>query len=171
VHELATDHDARARAYTEEVVAPGGLDMINFGRPGTVPARYAGRVLHQHNSEITLVRTSAAESAELGRILAERVTRPAASGEHGSRPVILLPSGGLSAIDTAGYAFHDAEADAALRRSVRASGDPGRARIVDVAGDLDGEETGTLAADPLHELIASPAPEVTASPRRAPCTQ
>jgi uncharacterized protein (UPF0261 family) len=154
-----------------QVVAPGGLDMINFGRPGTVPARYASRVLHQHNSEITLVRTSAAESAELGRILAERVTRPATSGDHGSRPVILLPSGGLSAIDTAGHAFHDAEADAALRTSVRASTDPSRARIVDVAGDLDRAETGTLAADLLHELIASPAPEVTRSPRRQPCTQ
>ena len=70
--------------------------MINFGRPGTVPARYACRVLHRHNSEITLVRTSAAESAELGRILAERVTRPATSGERGRRPVIVLPSGGLS---------------------------------------------------------------------------
>jgi uncharacterized protein (UPF0261 family) len=161
---------AAAERGIPQVVAPGGLDMINFGRPGTVPARYAGRVLHQHNSEITLVRTSAAESAELGRTLAERVTRPATSGTRGSRPVIVLPSGGLSAIDTAGHAFHDAEADAALRTAVRTSADPSRARIVEVAGDLDRAETGTLAADLLHELIASPAPELTASTRRPSCT-
>jgi uncharacterized protein (UPF0261 family) len=162
---------AAAERGIPQVVAPGGLDMINFGRPGTVPARYADRVLHQHNSEITLVRTTAAESAELGRILAERVTQPAAAGAHGGRAVIVLPSGGLSAIDTAGHAFHDAEADAALRAAVRTSADPSRARIVEVAGDLDRAEIGTLAADLLHELIASAAPKVTTSPRRSTCTQ
>ena len=162
---------AAARLGVPQVVAPGGLDMINFGRPGTVPERYAGRRLHVHNSEITLVRTSAAESAELGRRMAERVSEPAArefagepagatrasspGGVAGQRQVILLPSGGLSAIDAEGHPFHDADADAALAAAVRASADPARVRVVDVAGNIDRAEVGSLAANLLHELIAA----------------
>lgn len=158
---------AAARLGVPQVVAPGGLDMINFGRPGTVPERYAGRRLHVHNSEITLVRTSAAESAELGRRMAERVSEPAAGepagatrasspgGVAGQRQVILLPSGGLSAIDAEGHPFHDANADAALAAAVCASADPARVRVVDVAGNIDRAEVGSLAANLLHELIAA----------------
>ena len=162
---------AAARLGVPQVVAPGGLDMINFGRPDTVPERYAGRRLHVHNSEITLVRTSAAESAELGRRMAERVSEPAAwefagepaggartsspGGVAGQRQVILLPSGGLSAIDAEGHPFHDADADAALAAAVRASADPARVRVVDVAGNIDRAEVGSLAANLLHELIAA----------------
>jgi uncharacterized protein (UPF0261 family) len=128
-----------------------------------VPERYAGRTRHAHNSEITLVRTSAAESAELGRRLAERVSEPPA-GElagggvdqlAGQRQVILLPSGGLSAIDAEGHPFHDADADAALAAAVRASADPARVRVVDVAGNIDRAEVGSLAANLLHELIST----------------
>jgi uncharacterized protein (UPF0261 family) len=152
-----------ARHGVPQVVAPGGLDMINFGRPDTVPDRYAGRRLHVHNSEITLVRTTAAESAELGRRLAERVSEPAA-GEFaegradqsaGQWRAILLPSGGLSAIDAEGHPFHDADADAALIAAVRASVNPARVRVVDVPGNIDRAEAGSLAADLLHELITT----------------
>jgi uncharacterized protein (UPF0261 family) len=159
---------AAARHGIPQVVAPGGLDMINFGRRDTVPERYAARVLHQHNTEITLVRTTAAESAELGRRLAERVAGAAAEPPPARRPVILLPSGGLSAIDTDGHAFRDAAADAALTAAVRAGADQGRVRIVDVDGDLDRAETGRLAADLLHELITSSGPSAAPYPPGGP---
>jgi uncharacterized protein (UPF0261 family) len=161
---------AAARRGIPQVVAPGGLDMINFGRPDTVPERYCDRVRHHHNSEITLVRTDPAESAELGRRLAERVSGPVARpgtpkpgatapavtpDSDGPQPVILLPSGGLSAIDVDGHPFHDAEADAALIAAVRASADTGRVRIIDVAGNLDSPATGQLAATLLHDLITA----------------
>ena len=136
-----------------QVVAPGGLDMINFGRRETVPARYASRVTHAHNSEITLVRTSAAECQELGHWLTERVTSGAGTR---ARPVILMPSGGLSAIDVPGQPLHDPRADAALRKAIRASADPDRVRLVDVEGNLDRPQVGALAADLLAELLAGP---------------
>jgi uncharacterized protein (UPF0261 family) len=146
---------AASRRGVPQVVAPGGLDMINFGPRDTVPERYAGRVIHRHSSEITLVRTSEAESAELGRRLVERARSPAA----GPDPVILLPSGGLSAIDADGHPFRDAAADAALAEAVRAAARPGGVRVLDVDGNIDRPEFGSLAADLLHELIAGlPAP-------------
>lgn len=145
---------AATRRGIPQVVAPGGLDMINFGRPETVPARYAGRVTHAHNSEITLVRTSPAECQELGRWLAERLADDAGPGAE-PRQVILMPSGGLSAIDAPGQPLHDAEADATLLETVRAHANPGQVRLVDVEGNLDRPEAGTLAADLLAGLLAS----------------
>jgi uncharacterized protein (UPF0261 family) len=142
---------AAARHGIPQVVAPGGLDMINFGRPDTVPARYAGRAIHAHNSEITLVRTSAAECRELGRWLAGRVAGEA--GTH-ARPVILLPSGGLSAIDIPGQPLHDAAADAALLAAVREHADASRVRLAEAAGNLDRPQTGVLAADLLAGLLS-----------------
>lgn len=174
---------AAARRGIPQVVAPGGMDMINFGRSETVPDRYAGRVIHAHNSEITLVRTSVAESAELGRRLVRRVSgdesspasgTPAAepAGKRGAAaglPVVLLPSGGLSAIDEEGHPFHDAAADRELLDVIRSTADPGRVRIVNVTGNIDRPEVGVMAADLLHELVlARDEPARAASPRALP---
>jgi uncharacterized protein (UPF0261 family) len=137
--------------------------MINFGPVETVPSRLAGRVTHVHNAEVTLVRTNAAECAELGRRLAERA-QGGGEDDAGASPeadrrlpttsaAILLPSGGLSAIDTAGQSFHDPTASAALADAVRAHAVPGKVRIVDVEGNLDQPAVGVAAADLLHELI------------------
>lgn len=141
-----------------QVVAPGGLDMINFGGRGTVPERYSQRIIHSHSSEITLVRTSAEESAELGRWLVERISSRGTSAGTCPEPVILLPSGGLSAIDVDGHAFRDAHADAALSTAVRAAARSGGVRVVDVDGNIDRPEVGVLAADLLHQLIVGNRP-------------
>jgi uncharacterized protein (UPF0261 family) len=164
---------AAARRGVAQVVAPGGLDMINFGPPETVPGRLAGRVTQVHNYEVTLVRTNAAECAELGRRLVERAqgsggesggqqgTATSLGGCGGSPParaIILLPSGGLSAIDTAGQPFYDPIASSALADAVRAHAAPGRVRIIDIEGNLDQPAVGVTAADHLHELIQGPVP-------------
>jgi uncharacterized protein (UPF0261 family) len=154
---------AAARRGIPQVVAPGGLDMINFGAANTVPKRYAARTQHVHNSAVTLVRADAAESAELGRMLVDRITSSPGSLEPGSgggsRPVLLLPSGGLSAIDVPGSPFHDADADRALVSAARAAADPKHVRVVDVKGDVDDPAFGIRAADLLLDLMADrPAP-------------
>ena len=163
---------AAARRAIPQVVAPGGLDMINFGPAETVPARYARRIQHVHNSTITLVRTDAAESAELGRRLVERVSGllpdPLQSGSDppGSpRPVVLLPTGGLSAIDVPSDPFHDPAADLALRSAAHAAADPRRIRLVEVDGNLDRPEVGQLAADLLHAQLSQPTPQSPAAGR------
>ncbi len=86
----------------------GALDMVNFGARDTVPERYRGRLLHQHNPQVTLMRTTAEENDRVGRWIGERLNRMDA-------PVrFLLPEGGVSALDAPGGAFHDPAADAAL---------------------------------------------------------
>lgn len=91
-----------------QVVSLGALDMVNFGPMDTVPERFRDRNLYVHNSTTTLMRTTANESAELGRRIGIKLS--AAKG-----PVALfIPRGGVSAIATEGEEFYDPEADAAL---------------------------------------------------------
>jgi uncharacterized protein (UPF0261 family) len=91
-----------------QVVSLGALDMVNFGPLDTVPERFRGRKLYQHNPAVTLMRTTPDECAELGRILAGKLN--AARG-----PVsVYVPLRGVSANATEGGVFYDPEADRAL---------------------------------------------------------
>ncbi len=81
---------------------------MNFGERTSVPAKFAHRLFYQHNPQVTLMRTTPAECAELGRILAEKINRYTA-------PVtVLFPRRAISVVSAAGQPFHDPLADAAL---------------------------------------------------------
>jgi uncharacterized protein (UPF0261 family) len=96
-----------------QVVSLGALDMVNFGARETVPARFRGRRLYEHNPLVTLMRTTPEECAALGAIVARKLS--AATGPT----ALYLPLGGLSALDAPGGPFHDPEADAALFAAIR----------------------------------------------------
>ncbi|MES2461770.1 MAG: Tm-1-like ATP-binding domain-containing protein [Armatimonadota bacterium] len=100
--------EAVGAAKIPAIVAPGCLDMVNFGAPETVPSRYAGRLFYQHNANVTLMRTNVEENAQLGAEMAANINAYTA-------PVtVLLPLRGLSIIGAEGGAFHWPDADAAL---------------------------------------------------------
>jgi uncharacterized protein (UPF0261 family) len=100
------------RARIPYVGSVGALDMVNFGPRDTVPSRYQGRLFHQHNPQVTLMRTTPDENERMGRWIGERLNQMDA-------PVrFLLPEGGVSALDKAGGAFYDQAADAALFRAL-----------------------------------------------------
>lgn len=105
---------AAAETGIPQVVSLGALDMVNFGARATVPKQYADRLLYPHNPEVTLMRTSAEECAELGRRLATKLNASV------GRVAVLIPTAGLSQISTPGQAFHDPVADAALVSSLTA---------------------------------------------------
>jgi uncharacterized protein (UPF0261 family) len=100
--------DASSKTGVPSIITPGCLDMVNFGERATVPARFEGRTFYIHNPQVTLMRTNAAECAELGRILAEK-----ANACRGS-VTVLLPKKAISIISAAGKPFYSPEADAAL---------------------------------------------------------
>ena len=57
------------------VMSLGALDMVNFGPPETVPGKFQGRTFYQHNPQVTLMRTTTEECAQLGGIIAEKLNR------------------------------------------------------------------------------------------------
>ncbi len=107
--------EAAARHGIPAIVTLGCLDMVNFGSPDSVPAKYAGRTFYQHNPQVTLMRTTPAECAELGRILAEKVNLS-------TGPVtVLLPKRAISIISAEGKPFRDPAADAALFYAIKSN--------------------------------------------------
>ena len=95
------------------VIAPGCLDMVNFGAMDGISRKYEGRTFYEHNPQVTLMRTTSSESAELGRRLAEKANLSIG-------PVTLLfPRRAISIISAKGQPFHDPEADTALLESIR----------------------------------------------------
>jgi len=99
---------AVARSKVPYVASCGALDMVNFGAMDTVPQHYRGRKLYPHNPQVTLMRTTAEENVEQARWIASHLNRC----EGDVR--LLLPLGGVSALDAPGQAFWDPDADAAL---------------------------------------------------------
>ena len=90
------------------VGACGALDMVNFGSLDSVPAKFRGRKLYQHNPQVTLMRTSADENRAFGRWIGERLNQM-------EGPVLFfLPEGGVSLLDSPGQPFHDPAVDATL---------------------------------------------------------
>ena len=143
--------DATARANIPAIIAPGCLDMVNFGERASVPARFAGRTFYQHNPQVTLMRTTPAECTELGRIIAEKINRYTA-------PVtVLIPLRAISIISAAGQSFHDPTADAALFSSLRTHL---RAGIACVAYDvaINDSAFARACAETLLAHLAAPSP-------------
>ena len=101
---------AIARTGIPCVLSCGAIDMINFGAPNTVPARYAN-LRHHHNPQVTLVRTSARESALIGRWIGE-------NQRLYGRSALRDPGRGVSALDAPGQPFWDPAALAAFTQAL-----------------------------------------------------
>ncbi|MFF1694853.1 Tm-1-like ATP-binding domain-containing protein [Streptomyces sp. NPDC058257] len=142
---------AAGRAGIPQVVAPGALDMVNFGPAPTVPPRFADRTLLVHNPTVTLMRTTADEMAALGTALGHKLA--AARG-----PVeFFWPLRGVSAVDVEGGPFQDTAADeaglSALRTTVRGSG----VRLHELDAHINDAQFAVAMADRLDELISAQA--------------
>ncbi len=93
----------------------GALDMVNFGARASVPDRYSGRLFYEHNPQVTLMRTTAQECAEIGRWIGGRLN------EMEGQVRFFLPEGGVSALDAPGQPFEDAAARRALFEALEAT--------------------------------------------------
>ncbi|WP_435005236.1 Tm-1-like ATP-binding domain-containing protein [Tundrisphaera lichenicola] len=142
-----------------QVISVGALDMVNFGPMDSVPERFRGRKFHRHNASVTLMRTTPEENDRIGRRIGEVLARASVP------TVVLLPMGGVSAIDAPGQPFHDPEADSALFRAIHESlDDHPLVTVVDRAHHINDPEFADQAAFLLRVLMTpDPQPE---APRR-----
>jgi uncharacterized protein (UPF0261 family) len=138
---------AAGAAGLPQVIAPGALDMVNFGPPATVPEKFTGRLFFEHNPTVTLMRTTAEEMAELGA----RLGRKAVAAEGPTQ--VFWPDRGVSALDADGQPFRDQAADeacrAALERELTAAGRTLRR----VDAHINDPAFATAMADRLHQMI------------------
>ena len=90
------------------VMSLGACDMVNFGSRETVPTKFSQRLFHEHNPQVTLMRTTEDENRAIARWIASKINRAT------SVVKLLIPEGGVSMLDAVGQPFYDPAADAAL---------------------------------------------------------
>jgi uncharacterized protein (UPF0261 family) len=106
--------EAAAQHAIPQVVVPGCIDMCNFWARNTVPVHYEGRLFYEWNANITLMRTTPDETAQLGRIFAQKLNQATA-------PVsVHIPMAGVSEIDGVGKPFYAPDALIAFRDALKA---------------------------------------------------
>lgn len=103
---------AIARTELPYVGSVGALDMVNFWAPSTIPEKFRGRLFYEHNPNVTLMRTTAEECAQIGAWIGDKLN----AMQGGVR--FLVPEKGVSAIDVEGGPFWDPEADAVLFEAI-----------------------------------------------------
>jgi len=129
-----------------QVVAPGCLDMVNFGAMDTVPEKYGDRKLYSWSPDVTLMRTNVEENKILGENMAKKIN--ASTGAV----TVLLPLGGLSKIGAEGEVFHDPKIDQVLfdtiRKNIKSS-----VKVLEVDSNIDTASFADEAVKVLLELV------------------
>ncbi|WP_256391440.1 Tm-1-like ATP-binding domain-containing protein [Natronoarchaeum rubrum] len=138
--------DAAAETGTPQVVSVGALDMVNFGPEDSVPEEFRDRNLHVHNPQVTLMRTTPEECAELGEIIAEKLN--AATGPT----ALALPLDGVSMLSVEGEDFYAPEADDALFEALREHLDDD-VELVEVEADINDDRFARTIAETLDEYV------------------
>jgi uncharacterized protein (UPF0261 family) len=139
--------DAIARTKIPYVGSVGALDMVNFWAPETVPGKWNARLFYHHNSNVTLMRTTADECRAIGEWIGRKLN--ACDG-----PVrFLIPEKGVSALDIEGGVFFDPAADSALfealEETIRQTGDR---RIIRLPLHINDPKFATAAVAAFHEI-------------------
>lgn len=138
---------AAGAAGLPQVIAPGALDMVNFGPAQTVPARFSGRLFFEHNPAVTLMRTTAEEMAELGA----RIGRKAAAATGPTE--VFWPDRGVSALDAGGQPFRDAVADDACREALARELAAAGRTLHRIDAHINDPVFAIAMADRLHHMI------------------
>jgi uncharacterized protein (UPF0261 family) len=122
--------------------------MVNFGPVETVPEKFRGRTFHVHNPTVTLMRTLPEECEAIGNRMAETLSRARAE------TVVLLPEGGVSALDALGQPFFDKEADSRLFEAIRRGLDGAvHVRVESLPHHINDPEFADLAWERLREVM------------------
>ena len=131
---------AAARAGIPTVLAPGCVDMANFGARTAMPQAHQSRLLYEWNPNVTLMRTSVDENRVIGGMIAR-----AANASKG--PVaILIPLRGVSQLDSPGGAFWNPEANAACFKAIKENLKPGTP-FIEMDNNINDPEFAEKAVD------------------------
>ena len=138
--------DAASEKGVPQVIAPGCLDMANFWARSTVPEKFHDRLFYEWNPNVTLMRTTAAENAQLGKILADKANKSAA-------PVaFFLPLRGVSQLDAPGKEFWNPEADRALYDAIKQNARAG-IQVYELDNNINDDAFVDAMTDKLLEFL------------------
>ncbi|CNI53966.1 transcriptional regulator [Yersinia frederiksenii] len=143
--------DAIAHTNIPYVGSCGALDMVNFGSPATIPAKYADRLFYKHNAQVTLMRTTEQENIQMARWIGEKLNR--CQGEVR----FLIPEGGFSALDAPGQPFWDEKALKAFIQTLKETViQTEKRRLVHYPFNINDPEFAQAAVENFKEIAKSP---------------
>ncbi len=116
--------DAILKAGIPYILSSGAMDMVNFGPIESVPAQFKHRKLHKHNNQITLMRTTVEENQLAGRWISTKLAKKKSPWK------VILPMGGVSALDAPGMPFEDQKANVAFVESLESGLESLSGRVV-----------------------------------------
>ncbi|WP_145580144.1 Tm-1-like ATP-binding domain-containing protein [Yersinia vastinensis] len=129
----------------------GALDMVNFGSPATIPAKYSDRLFYKHNAQVTLMRTTEQENIQMARWIGEKLNR--CQGEVR----FLIPEGGFSALDAPGQPFWDEKALKAFIQTLEETViQTDKRRLVHYPFNINDPEFAQAAVENFKEIAKSP---------------
>ncbi|TQI77832.1 uncharacterized protein (UPF0261 family) [Serratia fonticola] len=150
---LACNEDrfgAIARTGIPCVMSCGALDMINFGHPKTIPARYADRHFYNHNTQVTLMRTTAEENDYMGHWIGNKLNH--CEGEIR----FVIPEGGVSALDAPGQPFWDPAAlDAFVHSLEQTLIQTEKRRLIKVPYHINDPRFANVIIEQFHAIACS----------------
>jgi uncharacterized protein (UPF0261 family) len=138
--------DAAAELGIPQVVVPGCLDMVNFGKFETLPQHYKGREFYSWSPEVTLMRTNKEENKILGEILVQKISKSSAP------LTIVLPTKGISQIDAEGGIFYRPEINKVLFDTIKEHSKE-KINVIEVDAHINDEKFSTMLVSVLLDLI------------------
>lgn len=138
--------EAAGKAGIPQVISCGALDMVNFHALDKVPKKFRDRQLHRHTTNVTLMRTTPAECAEIGKRIAGKLN------EATGPTTLMLPLKGVSMVDKEGAPFYDPEADKALFDALREHIKP-HVTVMEMDMHINDPEFAAAAAEQLLQLL------------------
>jgi uncharacterized protein (UPF0261 family) len=140
--------DAPGQRGLPHLIVPGCVDMVNFGAPATVPARYreARRLFYEWNPSVTLMRTNVEENQQMGKIFAQKAN--VAKGPA----AFLIPLRGVSMLDGDGQPFCDRAADQAIFDAIKKNLKPW-IPVVESDHNINDPEFAAKAVEMMLQLI------------------
>ncbi|KAL3262393.1 hypothetical protein ABHI18_002788 [Aspergillus niger] len=141
--------DAAVERGIPQVVSVGACDMINFGTKDTIPERFKGRRIYEHNPTVTIVRTDEEENRRVGEFIVGKLRKAKWPGNV----VVMLPTGGVSMMDVPGNGFYDGDADEVLFGTVERGLEGSGVRVVRCKGDVNCREFAEHVGETLLGLL------------------
>ncbi|KAK4197149.1 hypothetical protein QBC40DRAFT_334347 [Triangularia verruculosa] len=131
------------------LVSLGATEMVNFGARETVPERFTGRKLVEHNAAVTVMRTNREEAREIGRFIVGKLRK----SERPERVKVVIPRGGTSRMSKAGGVFEDKEVDEVLFEELRDGLKGSEIEVLEDERDINDEGFAESTAQLIGQLM------------------
>lgn len=129
-----------------QVLAPGAIAILVFGKPEIIPEKYKNRKIIPHSPLITDVRITKEEQIEVAKELARRLQY---TRDHA---VFMIPRKGYDSYSVEGMGFWEPESDAAFVETLKVNL-PSNIRIEEMDADINDPAFVKKMVDNLVELM------------------